>query len=95
MVDEGIDRMIAARAPGWKLQDAALEGRWAYADFAAAFAAAARVAMLAERADHHPDVLIGWGRLEVKLTTHSAGGVTDKDVFLAEMIAGVLGSPQG
>jgi 4a-hydroxytetrahydrobiopterin dehydratase len=42
-----------------------------------------RLADAAEAADHHPDIAIAWNRVTVTLSTHSAGGITDKDVALA------------
>ena len=55
--------------------------------FATAFTLATRVAMLAERADHHPEITVAWGRLDIALTTHSAKGITRLDIELAETIS--------
>lgn len=79
--------------PGWQVRGEELNGRWSFPDFASALAAAVRVGALAERADHHPDILLGWGRLEVRLSTHSAGRLTEKDIALAEAISTALGNP--
>ncbi|MGO9447391.1 MAG: 4a-hydroxytetrahydrobiopterin dehydratase [Solirubrobacteraceae bacterium] len=55
-----------------------------FADFAAAIAFVNRVAELAERANHHPDILVhGWNRVRLTLSTHSDGGLTDADFELA------------
>jgi 4a-hydroxytetrahydrobiopterin dehydratase len=54
-----------------------------FADFNAAFAFMTRVALKAERMDHHPEWSNVWNRVEVTLTTHDAGGVTDLDVEMA------------
>jgi 4a-hydroxytetrahydrobiopterin dehydratase len=57
------------------------------ADFAAAIALVDRVAMVAETANHHPDILVhGWNRVRLTLSTHSAGGLTDADFALAAEI---------
>ena len=48
--------------------------------------AANAIGFLAEAADHHPDLALSWGRLTVRLNTHSAGGITDKDLELARRI---------
>jgi len=57
------------------------------ADFAGAIAFVNRVAELAERADHHPDILVhGWNRVRLTLSTHSEGGLTDADFELAARI---------
>lgn len=54
------------------------------ADFAAALAFAVRLGMVAEKRDHHPDILIGWGKARVLWSTHDAGGITQLDLDLAE-----------
>ena len=59
-------------------------------DFAAAFALATRVALIAEGQGHHPDLTIGWGRLEIEITTHAVGGLTRSDVVLAAHIDAAL-----
>ena len=57
-----------------------------FRNFRDAFGFVARLALLAESEGHHPDIELGWGRVEVTLTTHDAGGVTDNDFKLARMI---------
>jgi 4a-hydroxytetrahydrobiopterin dehydratase len=57
-----------------------------FADFNAAFGFMTRVALAAEKADHHPDWSNVWNRVDILLSTHSAGGVTEKDVALARAI---------
>jgi 4a-hydroxytetrahydrobiopterin dehydratase len=59
-----------------------------FADFNAAFAFMTRVALAAERADHHPDWSNVWNRVDVLLRTHDADGVTEKDVALARQMDG-------
>lgn len=60
------------------------------ADFAAALALVDRVGELAERANHHPDILIhGWNKVRLTLSTHSAGGLTAADFALAGQIDGL------
>ncbi|HPC83062.1 MAG TPA: 4a-hydroxytetrahydrobiopterin dehydratase [Thermoanaerobaculaceae bacterium] len=93
MVSGHLAERIAAELPGWRLQGFALTARWAFPDFSSALAATVRIGMLAERADHHPDLELGWGYLGVSLTTHSAGGVTEKDLDLAFAIQALLGAP--
>ena len=87
------DRDAALTAlPGWSYDaDArALRRRLAFGDFAEAFAFMTRVALVAEKMDHHPDWSNAWNRVDVSLTTHSAGGVTALDVVLARAIDGFL-----
>ena len=57
-----------------------------FADFGAAFAFMTRVALLAEKADHHPEWFNSWNRVDIFLTTHSAKGITRMDVDLAKAI---------
>lgn len=60
-----------------------------FGDFNAAFAFMARVALKAEQLDHHPDWRNVYDRVEIELTTHDAGGLTDRDVALARFIDGI------
>lgn len=59
-----------------------------FADFADAFAFMARVAILAEKADHHPEWSNVYNRVEILLTTHDAGGLSERDISLAKAING-------
>jgi len=72
------------RNPGWAREGEALVRTFATKDFAGALAFAVRLGMLAEKRDHHPDILIGWGKARVLWTTHDAGGITQLDLDLAE-----------
>ncbi|MGQ0659430.1 4a-hydroxytetrahydrobiopterin dehydratase [Sphingosinicella sp.] len=81
------DAALAA-LPGWSY-DAPRNGiarLFRFADFNAAFGFMTRVALAAERADHHPDWSNVWNRVDILLSTHSAGGVTEKDIALARAI---------
>ncbi len=71
---------------GWEFKDNAISKRLRFKDFMAGIAFVNRVAAIAEAADHHPDILINYTRIAFSCTTHSAGGVTDKDFRLAESI---------
>jgi 4a-hydroxytetrahydrobiopterin dehydratase len=62
-----------------------------FADFGEAFGFMARVALFAEKLDHHPDWSNVWNRVEITLSTHDAGGVTSLDVELARRIDAVAG----
>jgi len=72
-----------ASLPAWRREGDALAREYVFGDFGEAFAFMVRVALLAERLDHHPDWRNVWSRVEVRLTTHDAGGVTERDVVLA------------
>ena len=76
--------------PGWRYDSAGRSIRrdFRFADFGAAFAFMTRSAIAAEKADHHPDWSNSWNRVEVALSTHSAGGVTGKDIALAKAMEG-------
>ena len=74
-----------ARATDHKGTDG-IERRYVFADFVAAFAFMARVALLAEKADHHPEWSNVWNRVDVRLTTHDAGGLSARDFALAQAI---------
>ncbi|HYW29845.1 MAG TPA: 4a-hydroxytetrahydrobiopterin dehydratase [Gaiellales bacterium] len=78
-----LSEAVASLGAGWSVQGGALHKCYDVTDFAAAMAIANRVADAAEQADHHPDMLVGWGRLELTWVTHSEGGVTDRDVAMA------------
>ncbi len=94
MVEPALLARIHAELPGWRVEREELVGRWSFPDFGSALAAAVRVGTLAERADHHPDITLGWGRLEVRLTSHDAGGLTARDVDLALGTSAAVGAPE-
>jgi len=73
---------------GWMLEDGgkALVRTFKFKDFSEAFGFLARVALKAEQADHHPEFTSVWNRVDFRLTSHDAGGVTERDVKLAKAI---------
>jgi 4a-hydroxytetrahydrobiopterin dehydratase len=73
---------------GWTLEDGgkALLRTLKFADFSEAFGFLSRVALYAEKADHHPEFTSVWNRVDFRLTSHDAGGVTERDVALAKAI---------
>jgi len=72
--------------PGWEKDGASIVRSFQFAGFAEAMAFVTRVALLAEKADHHPDIDIRWNNVMLRLSTHSEGGLTDKDLDLATRI---------
>ena len=73
-----------AGMPGWERQGDAIARQFSLeGGFTGSVAFVNRLAEVAEAADHHPDIAISWNRVTVTLSTHSAGGVTDKDIALA------------
>lgn len=71
---------------GWQLQGDTLIKEFTFKDFTAAFAFMTAAAKEAEAANHHPDWSNSYNKVRVTLSTHSEGGVTDKDVRLAEVM---------
>lgn len=70
----------------WNEKNNVISKEFSLDDFKSALAFVNKVGDLAEKANHHPDIEFGWGRVKVTLTTHSEGKVTDKDRQLAEAI---------
>lgn len=70
----------------WTEENNSLTREFKFADFKQALEFVNKVGELAEKANHHPDIELGWGRVKVSLTTHSTGKVTDKDRTLAKQI---------
>jgi 4a-hydroxytetrahydrobiopterin dehydratase len=71
---------------GWSSDGAALIRSFKFKDFGEAFGFLTRVALHAEKRDHHPEFTSVWNRVDFRLTSHDAGGITDRDVDLAEAI---------
>jgi 4a-hydroxytetrahydrobiopterin dehydratase len=91
------DQEIAAalaRLPGWSRVEgrSAIVKKFQFADFNAAFGFMSRVALAAEKQDHHPEWANVWNRVEITLSTHDAGGVSARDVKLAETIDAIAGA---
>jgi 4a-hydroxytetrahydrobiopterin dehydratase len=72
--------------PGWAVEDGALVKRFALPSFLAAVDFVNTLAALAEDADHHPDLDIRYDKVRVALVTHSAGGITEKDLRMAQLV---------
>jgi len=77
---------LGERLPRWRVEADALVRDWVFADFSAAWGFMARVALLAEKHDHHPEWSNVYNRVHIKLTTHDAGGLTARDETLAAAI---------
>ena len=72
--------------PGWENNGKEITRTYKFKDFAEALNFVNKVAGLAEAADHHPDIDIRWNKVRLTLSTHSAGGLTEKDFSLARQI---------
>jgi 4a-hydroxytetrahydrobiopterin dehydratase len=93
------DRIDVAEAlrdlPLWQAHDGdrpAIQRHMTFADFNAAFGFMTRVALLADKIDHHPEWSNVYNRVDVLLTTHDAGGVTDRDIRMARFIDEAAGA---
>ncbi|GAA2726534.1 4a-hydroxytetrahydrobiopterin dehydratase [Actinocorallia aurantiaca] len=71
---------------GWENTGHALVREFVFSDFAGAMAFVNRVAQVAEEKNHHPDIQIRWNKVTLTLSTHTSGGLTEKDFRLAEAI---------
>ncbi len=89
MVTKLDDAAIAAAmadVPGWTRNGDGIDRQYRFADFVAAFGFIARVALLAEKADHHPEWSNVYNKVDIRLTTHDAGGLSARDFALAKAI---------
>jgi 4a-hydroxytetrahydrobiopterin dehydratase len=79
--------LVAQLDPAWQMVDGHhLKRTFKLPDFALGLALVNAIGALAEAEDHHPDLLLGWGRVEVTLWTHSVGGLSRNDFILAAQI---------
>ena len=83
---------LGVSVPEWRLTEGrdAIHRSFCFADFSQAWGFMARVALLAETQGHHPEWSNVWNKVEITLTTHDAGGLSDKDVALARAIDALL-----
>jgi 4a-hydroxytetrahydrobiopterin dehydratase len=72
-----------AKIPAWKKKTAIISRTFQFRDFPAAMKFVNAVAKIAEKEQHHPDIDIRWNKVTLALTTHDAGGLTEKDFALA------------
>ncbi|CUU03432.1 MAG: 4a-hydroxytetrahydrobiopterin dehydratase [Fimbriimonadales bacterium] len=75
-----------AKVPEWRREGGEIVRGFTFRNFREALAFVVQVGMLAERMDHHPDITIRYKQVELRLITHSAGGLTEKDFELAQQI---------
>lgn len=85
-LDDAAVSAALAELPGWSLRDGKLHRELRFEDFVAAFGFMSRVAIVAEKLDHHPEWSNFWNRVVVDLVTHDAGGITALDLELARRI---------
>ena len=85
-LDEVARKAMATRVPGWQMVDGrdAIQKTFKFKDFNAAFGFMTRAALIAEQLNHHPEWFNVWNRVDVTLSTHDAGGLTELDLKLAQ-----------
>jgi len=83
---------LAHTLPDWRMADGrdAIVRQFKFADFSAAWGFMSRVALIAEKQDHHPEWSNVWNRVDILLSTHDAGGLSARDVSLAHAIDALL-----
>ncbi len=81
---------LATVHPDWAITADAMSRTFVFEDFSAAMAFVTRVALAAEALDHHPDIDIRWNKVTLRLTTHSAGALTEMDSILAAAFDGFV-----
>jgi len=78
---------LAQQVPGWRVvEDHHLIKSFAFPDFKTALEFVNRAGVIAEAEGHHPDMLLSWGKVEVKIWTHKINGLTESDFILASKI---------
>lgn len=86
-----IEARLAASLPRWRFQDGRICRTYKTAGWKSTLMVINTIGHLAEAAWHHPDIAASWAEVTVSLSTHSAGGITDKDFDLARKIEEVVG----
>jgi len=81
-VDEGLTTL-----PGWRREKDALRQKFTFTDFSEAFGFMSRVALLAEKQEHHPEWQNVYNKVEIALSTHDCNGISDRDLTLAAAIS--------
>jgi len=90
-LSEGEINTLLPKTKGWSVVNAKLHREIACKDFVTAFGNMTRVALVAEKMDHHPEWFNVWNRVVIDLTTHSVKGISDYDFKLAEKINEIFG----
>jgi 4a-hydroxytetrahydrobiopterin dehydratase len=92
-LDEGARKAMLAQLPDWRLAEGrdAIQKTFQFKDFNAAFGFMARAALAAEKMNHHPEWFNEWNRVDVTLSTHDAGGLTELDIRLAQAMDRIAG----
>lgn len=91
LAPQDLEARLARALPGWQYRDGAIVRTWQTENWKATLMLASTIGHLAEVAWHHPELILNYAQVEVRLHTHSAGGVTEKDLALAQKIDALLG----
>jgi 4a-hydroxytetrahydrobiopterin dehydratase len=88
MSDININEVLSELNSNWRLSENQdlLSRRFELNTFAEALDLVNKIGEIAEEQGHHPDINLGWGYVEIYLSTHDIGGITDKDIVLAKTI---------
>ena len=87
LAGEALERLKADLGHGWEVAEGKRLGkRFEFKDFKQALEFTNRIGALAEGQDHHPDIALSWGKVEVSLWTHSVGGLSENDFILAAKV---------
>ncbi len=89
LLDDAAIQQSLAHLPGWEVAGNELVKEFKFTSYLAGIEFVRQVAQMAEAMNHHPDLLVRWRKVEVRLTSHSAGGLTRLDVELAGKIAAI------
>jgi 4a-hydroxytetrahydrobiopterin dehydratase len=88
-ISEALDNLNSKLSSPWQLINNKLSKEFIFNDFVSAFGFMTSVAILAEKANHHPEWFNVYNRVNIELTTHEAGGITQKDFDLASTIENI------
>ena len=90
LTDDAVREALAS-LPSWSLESGKLHREFRFADFSEALGFLVRVGIEAEKRNHHPEIANVYASVTIDLTTHDAGGITEKDVDLARAIDALAG----
>lgn len=93
-LDEGQIAKALEQLPGWTVRDGGISKSFEFSSYPDGVLFASACAQLAEQRDHHPDMLLTWRKVCISLSTHSEGGITEKDVDMATRIEAIAGGGQ-
>jgi 4a-hydroxytetrahydrobiopterin dehydratase len=90
LLTESQRQEFVASYPGWSLEGETISRMFSFVNFVHSMGFVTSVALLAEKANHHPDIDIRWNRVTLALSTHSERGLTQKDIDMAAAIEALL-----